>query len=1129
MPGLGRNIGDAYIEVHASTGPFRRDMRREARAAGDESGHEFDRSFGARLGKLNIGLSSLKGSRNNFLNIIGSMAQGLENAFGKGLRETFAVLGSSIAGFGRTIAQAGAPLEGLGNALDRFGLAIGRLGGGGIDGLIIQIVALVTAFEAMLVIAGTAAAGISLLVGALTALTVAVGGGLLGFVTALGPAMLALAAGTGAASFAIAGMNRAQKRALAPLKEWVKEIQGIANEALFDDIGKQVRGLADALSTSLNPLIERSAGVLREFVDGFVASIQGGGFANVMGILSAQLPNLLRNTLSIVSNLATGLTGIFAGAAPGANRLFEAINRVTGSFAEWFTSTEGMAQVNRFMGDAIPILNTLWDIAKQVGNTLRILWEEGASGGKQLLDSVSSILTQFTAWLGSTEGRAALTQWFNDAVIAGRQLGNAVRAVVDLFNALDTQQTRDFFGTLVTQVTASIGALTMLVTWTQSVVTWFQNLGPAIGDTFATAGRAISTWVAGAVAGFNKFATTASVKFQAFNIKVGNVFNGIAAVARNVFNTINNIQVAAITGIINAWNRLKSIGSAALVSIKSLIGTLTAPLRAVVAGIQLIMIRFGGLRGIASAVLGQMRANIATAIGAVTNFIGAIVRVASSFGRLGSAAAQEVGRIISAFRSIDLYSMGVNIISGLINGISARVGTLLSYARSIASQIASAFASALDMASPSKVFRSFGGFIVEGLIDGMQRRERDAVRQSDSLAQGVIRGAVAGLERQRGFLRAAADQVSATLAGSGRSPRVSSAFEELGRRSIIALTNGLSRGRDAAQGDVRSIIERIGELAREAMEGENRKTRASIAAQARGLQEWVVSQGRALDAVWREVDRAGARLTSARERLKELQDQFNQLRDSTAESLRGELNLGSTVVDGETTFEAVAANVSGLAAKMRTFASMLKQLVAAGLPAALVQEVASLGTTEGIAVARALLSGTTQQREALVADFASLQASTSQIGTILAEQMFGAGIEAQKGLIEGLEANREALIQAAKRIAETIAAAVRRELGIRSPSTVFRQIGEFITEGLAQGIDAGKRRVDSAITGLVDPDTIANLNPSLSALGAQGSATGSAGAGGTSIAAGAIQVVSPFANPRLVALEVMDALAARGK
>jgi hypothetical protein len=1068
MPGLGRNIGDAYIEVHASTGPFRRTLRAEAAAAGTEAGDEFDRRLGSRLGKLNIGLSRLKGSRNNFLNIVGSMADGLENVFGKAVRETFAGVGSAISGFGRTLADGEGPLAGFGKMLDSLGLSIGRLGGGGIDGLIIQLVALVLAFEAMISIAGVAAAGISTITGALTALAVAIGGGLLGGITALGPGLLALSVGATAAGFAIAGLSKSQKAALSPLKEWVKEIQGIANAQLFDGIGKQASTLADVLSTTLNPLISRSAGVLREFLDSFVSSIQGGQFAGVMATLSAQLPNLLRNLLGIASGLATGLAGVFAAAAPGANALFGAINRVVQSFAAWALSAEGVKTINTFMFQAIDVLSSLWGIAKQLGTTLSILWSEGASGGQTLLTAIQDILDRFNTWLGSTAGREALRQWFNTAVVVAGQLGGTIQRLIELFNTLDSPQTRAFFINLVSSINSGIGALTALVSWTQGALTAFLN--------FSTdGGNAILRFTNAVVSGFQSFMRTGTA--------------ALGAITRAV------ILMTANTGrLVGFW----------ISSFKSFLGSVNS----VAAGVTRAFI--------------LMTANMGRLVGFWI----------SGFQSLVGAAGSAVNNVVVAFSNLQIrmLSVGRNIISGIISGISGAVGGLFSYVRGIADSIASTFAAALDIHSPSRVFREFGGFIILGLQDGMKRRARAAEKTSDTIARGVINSALDALNSAEGSIRATAARVFALLAGSSAGPALSKEFHTLGIRTVHALVNGLDDGRDEARGDIKKTIESISKIAQEAMKGEDKKTRASIVAQSRALQDWVRSQGQALDAVWREVDRAGARLDSARERLKDLQTQFNQLRDSTASSLRNELNLGSSVVGGETTFEEVAANVSGLAARMRTFARLLKRLVSAGLPAALVQEVASLGSTEGIAVARALMQGTAAQRRSLVADFGSLQQSTRGIGTLLADQMFGAGIEAQKGLIRGLTANQAALEKAAKHIARTIANKVREELGIHSPSTVFRQLGVFITEGLAQGIESGTARVRSAVTGLVDQNALSNLNPPISALSAQQTASGMrSGAAIGGIESGAIQIITPYANPALVAEQVMDRLAVAGK
>jgi hypothetical protein len=1068
MAGLGKNIGDAYIEVHASTGPFRRTLRAEAAAAGTEAGDQFDRRLGSRLGKLNIGLSRLKGSRNNFLNIVGSMAEGLENVFGKAVRETFASVGSTIAGFGRSLTGGDVALSQFGRILDSVGLAIGRLGGGGIDGLIVQIVAMVLAFEAMIAIAGVVSAGISTITGALTALTVAIGGGLLGGITALGPGLLALSVGATAAGFAIAGLSKSQKAALAPLKAWVKEIQGIANQRLFGNIGEQASALAGVLSTTLNPLISRSADVLREFLDSFVASLQGGQFAGVMNTLSAQLPNLLRSLLSIVSGLAAGLTGVFAAAAPGANTLFGAINRVVQSFAAWALSAEGITTINTFMFQAIGILSSLWGIATQLGTTLSILWSEGAAGGQTLLTAIQGILDRFNAWLGSTAGREALRQWFNTAVLVAGQLGGTIQRLIELFNTLDSPQTRAFFINLVSSINSGIGALTALASWTQDATTAFLNFSTDGGNAIIGFGNSV-------VSVFQSVMRGGTAAFGAINRALSTVN---AAVARFVVSAVS--------------------------AFKSFMGSVNSVAGAVTRAFILMTANMGRLVGF----------------------------WISGFQSLVGAASGAVNNVLTAFANLQIrmLSVGRNIISGIISGISGAVGGLFAYVRSIADSIASTFAAALDINSPSRVFREFGGFIILGLQDGMKRRAKSAEKTSDEIARGVINSALDVLNKAEGSVRATAARVFSLLAGAGTGPTLSKAFNELGINTIHALVNGLDDGRDDAQGDIKRIIESISKIAQDAMKGEDKKTRASIVSQSRALQDWVRSQGQALDAVWREVERAGDRLDSARERLKDLQTQFNQLRDSTASSLRNELNLGSTVVGGETTFDEVAANVSGLAARMRTFARLLKRLVSAGLPAALVQEVASLGSTEGIAVARALMQGTAAQRRSLVADFAGLQQSTSGIGTLLADQMFGAGIEAQKGLIRGLTADQAALEKAAKHIAQVIANKVRQELGIHSPSTVFRQLGVFITEGLAQGIESGTARVRSAVTGLVDQNALSNLNPPISALSAQQTASGMrSGAAIGGIESGAIQIITPYANPALVAEQVMDRLAVAGK
>jgi hypothetical protein len=100
------------------------------------------------------------------------------------------------------------------------------------------------------------------------------------------------------------------------------------------------------------------------------------------------------------------------------------------------------------------------------------------------------------------------------------------------------------------------------------------------------------------------------------------------------------------------------------------------------------------------------------------------------------------------------------------------------------------------------------------------------------------------------------------------------------------------------------------------------------------------------------------------------------------------------------------------------------------------------------------------------------------------------------------------------------------------PSWLFGGFAGFASGGIVTG-------PTRALVGEAGPEAIIPLNrplsqvdPSVRALSAllQGQTDGQVfRGGGNTFSEGAIQVVTPYADPRLTAIEVMDALAARGR
>ncbi len=76
--------------------------------------------------------------------------------------------------------------------------------------------------------------------------------------------------------------------------------------------------------------------------------------------------------------------------------------------------------------------------------------------------------------------------------------------------------------------------------------------------------------------------------------------------------------------------------------------------------------------------------------------------------------------------------------SGLTAGIQAGAGSAIAAAQSVASKVASTVRKALDINSPSRVMMAIGGFVSEGLANGILAAQNMVQKASDALAMATI-------------------------------------------------------------------------------------------------------------------------------------------------------------------------------------------------------------------------------------------------------------------------------------------------------------------------------------------------------------------------------------------------------
>lgn len=80
-----------------------------------------------------------------------------------------------------------------------------------------------------------------------------------------------------------------------------------------------------------------------------------------------------------------------------------------------------------------------------------------------------------------------------------------------------------------------------------------------------------------------------------------------------------------------------------------------------------------------------------------------------------------------------------------------------------------------------------------------------------------------------------------------------------------------------------------------------------------------------------------------------------------------------------------------------------------------------------------------------------------------ASSAYSSGYNISVGLANGISAGRSAVINAAISVASAAITAANQTLQVRSPSRVFRRIGEYVDEGFVLGIESGSGMVKSAV------------------------------------------------------------------
>ncbi|MFB7285432.1 hypothetical protein [Actinacidiphila glaucinigra] len=178
-----------------------------------------------------------------------------------------------------------------------------------------------------------------------------------------------------------------------------------------------------------------------------------------------------------------------------------------------------------------------------------------------------------------------------------------------------------------------------------------------------------------------------------------------------------------------------------------------------------------------------------------------------------------------------------------------------------------------------------------------------------------------------------------------------------------------------------------------------------------------------------------------------------------------------STMDAESLTPGGGSILSGLQSKLaniRQFQSFIAVLAKRGLNKGLLRQILEMGPEAGLPYASTLVGASNSMLKSINSTQSSIDSATTSLGRSGADILYDSGKQAGKGFLTGLAAQQKDIEKLMLKIATGMQKSIRKALGIKSPSTVFRRLGAYTTEGLALGLMDRAGMVAGAVSRVTD-------------------------------------------------------------
>jgi TP901 family phage tail tape measure protein len=773
---------------------------------------------------------------------------------------------------------------------------------------------------------------------------------------------------------------------------------------------------------------------------GVAALLASAGIAAAISGIAAALAGLLSPMVLIVAGAAS------LGAAWNSNFLgmkdatFAAITAITSAFEPLTTAIQEFGS-----GAITEIVNFVTGNQTEFTN-LKAIWDGAVSSVQNLFTSiVTAVTTNLPLWQAQlVEWGAAAWGWIVEASgIAATKIGEWATALLGaLASNLPTiiATLIEWSAALVTWIADAIaGGITMLGTWASAIVGWITGEGKTqIGGGALMLVGALIDWIT------TDLIPKVAPALGEFSAALA---GGIVKIAAAL--GVDAVKIA--TAIVDAIMKTdyKKIGTDILMLIRdgwnATVETVTTVVKTFVDGIK---IKFTEIdwKAVGTLVLTYIKDGFSAVVGAA-------VTVITTF----------VGNIKLKFTEIDWKALGSSILTFIKDGITAIAPGVLTSLSTIVTSMKDKFSDTVNS------WTATGKDILEKVRTGIESAKATALTTITTIVadmkqryvtpdgfawrtiggdiSNAIRDGLQTVARAAGGILAAVVNVATYI----KDQFTDQSWDEIGKTIIDGIKDGVDAAAKAAGG----LLTTVKNMGLDLMKS---FTEIDFEEVGRNMARFLKDGFKAL------AEAAGGLLPTAKSAGQGVLDAFDNI---------DWLALGKRILDGILTgVKAIAYGAGGLI------------YIVAEIVKGFTEELFGVDWNEqGQKIIQNIQAGIEAAKSKFMEIVKSIPTGIKQIFTDMTQQFKDIGTAIVNGIGSGITGAKDALMEKAQALANSLPGWVKSVLGISSPSKVFAEIGRNIVQGLIAGIDdtTGElNKVISALFGGLSGDQIGAVNINVS-------------------------------------------------